>query len=272
MAVLMQGRVSWVALMQDDMEYRKARGESIGAYVTQLQMMLTQENIGDAEAPGAAEALLAAYQHEEGDEARPDRADEFVRKWMGRLRVLLQKPEATVIDSQHVTVDDQAGVLEENHDEASTRRLRKAKRAQEEDDRAMREAMDVDSRAAASSSSNPGKTTAQRPHCREGSANEVLLKRVLVNGVTVQPGSVTALDVVTYQEMNVLAAGSGGSEGPQGHGHCDGPEGHVMGSTTSTSTTTGLATPATTLVLVRTEREELRVDGAEGLDGLHKVN
>ena len=182
-AIFMQGRVSWVAMMQDDMEYHKARGECIGAYVAQLQAMLAQEPVGDSEALGVVDALLAAYQGEEADESRPDKADEFARKWMGRLRVLLQQPAATVIDSQNAVVDEQAGVLEEVHHEATTRRLKRARRAQAEDDRALREAMDENNGAATSS-------TSSRSTPRTA---EVLLRRVLVNGLTAQPGSVTAV-------------------------------------------------------------------------------
>ena len=109
--LLMQWATSWVRFLQDDMEYRKSCGEAVGAYVAQLQALLLAEPHEDLEALGYVQALLAAYQFEPADETRPDRADEFARKWMSRLRTLLRRPTVAVVDSQNTVVDDQAGVM-----------------------------------------------------------------------------------------------------------------------------------------------------------------
>ena len=181
--MLVQGKVSWVKFLQDDMEYLKAQGEHIGAYVAQLQSLLQPEATHDSEAFDMVQALLAAYAAEPTDEARPDRADNFARKWWERLRVLLQRPRVSVVDTQQHDLDEQAQVLEQVYGEASERRLDSAQRAQAEDDQATKEALQM-----SGSTTRPTAETSS-----SGTTMDVMVRRVLVNGVQVPFGEHVAI-------------------------------------------------------------------------------
>ena len=191
---LMQGRLSWVKLMQDDIDFHKGRGERIGAYITQLQSEVEALEATDLDALQAVQALLAAYANEEADEATPDRADSFARKWKERLRVLLQSARVIEVESQGSgIVEDQAKMMESIYGENTERRLTRARVAQQEDDGALREAMATPSKST-SGSTSVGMN--DRPATSSGSttvAQDVMIKRLVVNGIPVQPGQPVAL-------------------------------------------------------------------------------
>ena len=243
--MLMQGKMSWVKFLQEDMEHLKAWGERIGAYVTQLQALMQPEATHDAEALAMVQALLAAYAAEPTDESRPDRADNFARKWWERLRVLLQGPGVTVVETQQTDLDEQAKILEQVYGEAFDRRLVHAQQAQAEDDRAMQEALQLSAQT----------TSPTRATSSGGAAMDVMVRRVLINGVHArleQPVAVTGQKLELAAQMGVCFLPSGdtgpGSEASscrttrvsahddkgkgsteqhgRGHENGEGPEGH----------------------------------------------
>ena len=107
-----------------------------------------------------------------------------------------------------MTADDQAKVVEGMLEEATGRRMRNAKRAQAEDDEALRQAMDASTLPSRQGSSSTCNT---RP-----SVKEFMVKRVLVNGVPVVPGGITAVssnhvELAVQMDITNAAAGSAGS-------------------------------------------------------------
>ena len=79
----------WLEALQEDLDFRRAGGEPVGAHATQLMCHLQQLQSGaNQEAWQAVEALLATYVGEETDESRGDLADEFAECWKERLVVL----------------------------------------------------------------------------------------------------------------------------------------------------------------------------------------
>ena len=275
---LMQGSLNWVRFLQDDLEYCKARGEGVGAYVAQLQSLLLQDQHDDVEALACVQALRAAYQEEPCDEARPDRADTFARKWVARLRTLLRQPGVTVVDTQQTTVDDQAGVLEQVQQEASDRRLKRVRIAQAEDDKALQLAMEESCRGSGSASSRGP---------LEGTC-DILVKRCLINGVEVPMGGIATVTGGRFElavQMDVAARSSGctgtsmmpgdqSMKGVPNEGYTrDGKEKEAASGGSAPSqlhlpATTSIST--TTLTTPMRQRDEGQ--GREGQDGLDQVN
>ena len=165
--------------MQDDIEHCKGCGQRVGAYIAQLQTMMETITATDIEALQAVQALLAAYETEEVDESRPDKADEFARKWFTRLRALLRSPHVVEIESQgEEIVNEQAGVMEGMQEEVTQRRQERARLAQREEDRVMREAL---AEASGSGSSGSAVVTTQS---EQGRVQEVAVWHPCATGPT----------------------------------------------------------------------------------------
>ena len=134
------------------------------------------------------QALLTAYAEEEADEAQPEKTDAFARKWMKRLEVLLLDSRVIEVESQGAhPIEEQAKTLEQIQDESTQRRLKRARMAQREDDRALQEAL-----PGASGSASSGQPPAQPPGAAGSKTYEVMMRRVL-NGIPIQPAQPVAM-------------------------------------------------------------------------------
>ena len=172
----------WVKALQEDLDFRRAGGEKVGAHAQQLMCCLLELQPGaDPEAWQSVEALLATYVHEAADEARGDLADAFAETWKHRLQVLLLGEDVVLAEtqesSQGLAMEEVFRELEcEKRIRAEKRRARAAQRA---DDEAMRQAM---AQGEGSGSSASTERIQKRVPVRE-QHKQVKMRRILINGV-----------------------------------------------------------------------------------------
>ena len=167
----------WLETLQEDLDFRRTGGERVGAHANQLMAHLRDLQIGaNPEMWQAVEALLATYVGEEADEARGDLADSFASCWRGRLEVLLFQDAGMVEDTPETEreMEEVEKVMKALKREAHKRKLQEtARKAQREDDLALRAAMAESASGGGSSASTeampemaPAKS--QRKRCLSG--------------------------------------------------------------------------------------------------------